>query len=192
MKKIGKLALLLAVIATLMTFALSEINIVTKPLILQQQFEKTQSALRQVMPEAAEGVILTFTDAKGKPDYYMGYSNADTTGFVGMAFEASKPGYSGDVRSIVGVDSSWAIKGVVITKHTETPGLGAKCTDNQPFDGKKYSLAQFVGKGLKDMKVDKDGGEIVSITGATITVRTIANSIKEKMSDLQSRIGEAK
>jgi Na+-translocating ferredoxin:NAD+ oxidoreductase RnfG subunit len=39
-KKIGKLALLLAVIATLMTFALSEINIVTKPLILQQQFEK--------------------------------------------------------------------------------------------------------------------------------------------------------
>ncbi|MBT5420727.1 MAG: hypothetical protein HOK80_07530, partial [Candidatus Cloacimonetes bacterium] len=33
-------------------------------------------------------------------------------------------------------------------------------------------------------KVDKDGGTIVSLTGATITTRTIANSIRSAMDKL--------
>jgi electron transport complex protein RnfG len=73
---------------------------------------------------------------------------------------------------------------IKIISQKETPGLGALCVNSEPFNGKKWSTLQFVGKGIGDLKVDKDGGPIVSITGATITSRAITNSIKDKLSTL--------
>ncbi|MEJ2050951.1 MAG: FMN-binding protein [Calditrichota bacterium] len=57
----------------------------------------------------------------------------------------------------------------------------------------KWSTLQFIGKGIDDLRVDKDGGPIVSITGATITSRAITNSIREKLSSLlpELKISEA-
>ncbi|OQX94990.1 hypothetical protein B6I21_07740, partial [candidate division KSB1 bacterium 4572_119] len=39
------------------------------------------------------------------------------------------------------------------------------------------------------LAVDKDGGEIKSITGATISSRAVANSIKEGLEDLEEKLG---
>ena len=181
MTRILKLSGILGLIAMIMSFALAEIYIITSPEIARQLAEKTQKALQTVMPETKTGAIEEVKFADGKVNYYIGYSDTSKNDLVGYAFEAKKPGYSGDVISIVGIDTSGIIKGIVVTRQTETPGLGAKCTINEPFDGKKYSLQQFTGKAAEDLKVDKDGGEIISITGATITTRTIAKSVKEKM-----------
>ena len=188
MNKIVKLSLLLGSISLLMTFALAEVNIITKPEILRQQAEKTQKALRAVLPEAAKGIIEPVTDEDGNIDYYAGYSDPQKNNLVGYAFEASKAGYSGDVVGIVGIDSVGMIKNLVITRHTETPGLGAKCTIDAPFTGKKWTLKQFNGLMVDDLKVDKDGGTIISITGATITSRTIANGVKDKLKKVLKKI----
>ena len=40
------------------------------------------------------------------------------------------------------------------------------------------------------MTVDKDGGNIISITGATITTRTLAQSIKLGLSFIEGIAGE--
>ena len=40
--------------------------------------------------------------------------------------------------------------------------------------------------------MDKDGGEIVSITGATITSRTITNSIRDELKGILTKIKEPK
>jgi electron transport complex protein RnfG len=181
MNKVMKLALLLGTISLVITFALAEVNSITKPEILRQQAEKTNKALRSVLPEAAEGVIEPVQNDKGEVDYYIGYGDKEKKELIGYAFEASKSGYSGDVVEIVGITPEGEIKKVVITRHTETPGLGAKCTMNEPFDGKKWSLQQFIGKKAGELKVDKDGGNIVSITGATITSRAVTKGIRAKM-----------
>jgi electron transport complex protein RnfG len=64
----------------------------------------------------------------------------------------------------------------------------ALAEDSDEFTGKKWSTQQFKGKTVDQMKVDKDGGEIVSITGATITSRTIANSIRDELKVLLPQI----
>ena len=67
--------------------------------------------------------------------------------------------------------------------------MGALAVESGPFDGKKWSTKQFSGKAVEDLKVDKDGGPIISITGATITSRAITLSIKDKLKHLSSEIG---
>ena len=181
MNKIIKLAALLGTITLIMTFALAEVNTITQPEILRQRAEKTNKALRSVLPEAADGIIEPVKNEEGEIDYYIGYGDKEKKEIIGYAFEASKSGYSGDVVEIVGITPEGTIKKVVVTRHTETPGLGAKCTTDEPFNGKKWTLQQFIGKKAGDLKVDKDGGTIVSITGATITSRAITKGIRDKM-----------
>lgn len=188
MNKVIKLAVLLGTIGLLMTFALAEINVITLPLIAKQQAEKTQKALQAVLPETQQGALEEVRSDDGKVNYYIGFSDKEKKHRIGYAFEALKSGYSGDVISIVGVDTLGVIKGVVITRQTETPGLGAKCVTNEPFDGKKYTLQQYIGKQSNNLKVDKDGGEIISITGATITTRTLTGSIKDKLQQVLNKI----
>ena len=57
--------------------------------------------------------------------------------------------------------------------------LGAKATEIKPGEETPWFQQQFAGKSPVDIKVDKDGGQIVSITGATITSRTVTTSIQK-------------
>ena len=84
---------------------------------------------------------------------------------------------------MVGVNTDLIIEKIKIISQAETPGLGANCE-------KPEFQEQFSGKQKTEMKVDKDGGTIVSLTGATITTRTIANSIKAAMDKLDIPIKE--
>lgn len=90
---------------------------------------------------------------------------------------------------MVGIDTVGTIKKIKIISQKETPGLGALAEESGPFDGKKWSTQQFVNKTVENLKVDKDGGTIVSITGATITSRAITKSIKDKMQTLLPDLG---
>ena len=75
---------------------------------------------------------------------------------------------------MVGVDFEGKVLGISIVSHTETAGLGAvaaaKNSAGETFRG------YFVGKS-GSVKVDKDGGEIGAITGATITSRAVCEGV---------------
>jgi electron transport complex protein RnfG len=195
MNNILRLSIVLTIITLIAAFVLAEIYRITKPRIEEQKQAKTQEALAIVLPEAkllvpvnqkvpvkdGDGNVLYERD---EVLYYKGYANTETTHLIGYAFEAAGSGYSSIVETMVGIDTSGHIKMIKIISQKETPGLGALCVNSEPFNGKKWSTLQFVGKGIGDLKVDKDGGPIVSITGATITSRAITNSIKDKLSTL--------
>ena len=70
---------------------------------------------------------------------------------------------------VVGVDLNGAVTGISIVKMTETSGLGANAS-NTSF------REQYVGK-TGTLAVDKDGGEIVALTGATVTSRAVTNGV---------------
>ena len=99
---------------------------------------------------------------------FLGYDAADKT--LGAAITAGEPGFADVVSLIFGLDpGTGALLGVKVLGHKETPGLGDKI-ERPTF------LQQFVGaltplKGVKTKGADKS--EVQTITGATITSRTV-------------------
>jgi electron transport complex protein RnfG len=102
----------------------------------------------------------------------------DRTFFVGIfngepravAFETSGKGYGGDVGLMVGIDvEENKLKGVGVTTHGETPGMGAKAKTDPTF------VIQFKDQSIENpFKVTQDGGSINAISGATITSRAVS------------------
>ncbi len=110
-----------------------------------------------------------------------------------VAFELIGKGYGGNVGVLVGVNvKEKTIKGVRVTTHQETPGLGANAKDDPSFS------AQFAGLELdKPVKVIPDGGGISAISGATITSRGVCTAVsmgletyKQVEADIQKKLQE--
>ena len=203
MTNIIRLSVVLAIVTLVAAFVLAEIYRVTKPKIELQKLAKTEEALKFVLPTA--NLIVPNTnkipvkDSEGKLlyekdviDYYTAYADADAADIIGFAFKAEGNGYSSIIETMVGIDTTGRIKNIKIIAQKETPGLGALAENDEPFTGKKWSTQQFKAKTADGLKVDKDGGDIVSITGATITSRTITNSIRDELKIMMSKINNDK
>lgn len=202
MNNILRLSIVLTLVTVIAAFVLAEIYEITKPKIEIQKLAATNQALQFVLPDAkiispvtmqvpvkdGDGNVLY---EKERVVYYRGYSDPDSSRLIGYAFKAEGSGYSSVIETMVGIDTTGAIRKIKIISQKETPGLGTLSEQSDPFDGKKWSTRQFEGKTADALKVDKDGGEIVSITGATITSRAVTNSIRMKMKDLLPEMGGA-
>lgn len=86
-------------------------------------------------------------------------------------------GYTGKIKSIVGILKDGTIAGVRVLSHKETPGLGDE------IEAKKSDwIRQFEGKSVNNPNqagwaVQKDGGEFDQLTGATVTPRAVVKSV---------------
>ncbi len=133
MGTIIKPTLILAIVAFVASFALSHINKITRPSILMQEKQKQEKALSQVLP----GYTIDSKDKKstiidGKEFVYWIGEKTDAKSRKkprGYAFISEKPGYSGTVKSMIGIDEQSIILGVSVLQQTETPGLGARSTE---------------------------------------------------------------
>ena len=67
----------------------------------------------------------------------------------------------------------------------ETPGLGTKVEEVKYGEDDPWFTRQFLGKTANAVAVDKDGGDIQSITGATISSRALAKSVVAAYEKLQ-------
>lgn len=131
MKEIIKPTLILAIVAFIASFALSHINRITRPEIERQEREKEKQALSQVLPgysiidkktEELNGEEFTWWKAEKTIE-------EENITVKGYAFICEKPGYSGPVRSMAGVDEKGIILGLSVLQQSETPGLGARSTE---------------------------------------------------------------
>ena len=163
---IGRLAITLLLITAVVAAALAGVNSVTAPVIAQLKAEKIQNAIEQVLPGGGESVA--FTDDTG---WVSNVYKSDS----GYAVEVTPTtGFNGAITMMVGIDTEGKILGISVVSQTETAGLGAVCaattSAGEGFRG------QFVGMG-GEIKVDKDGGDVDAITGATITSRAICDGV---------------
>ena len=200
MNNILRLSVVMTIVTLLSAFLLAELYSITKPKIEIQKMAKTLEAIKIVQPDARALVPVTqnipVKDGEGNIlfnreviIYYQAYANDDSSQLLGYAFKSEGNGYSSVIETMVGIDTTGQIKRIKILSQKETPGLGTLSEVSEPFTGKKWSTRQFEGKTSEQLKVDKDGGEIVSITGATITSRAITNSIKSKLETLLPQMG---
>ena len=84
----------------------------------------------------------------------------------------SAVGYGGTIDLMVGLSPEGTITGVQVLKHTETPGLGAKITEEK-------FLQQFTAKNVQNTNwaLKKEGGDIDQISGATISPQAVVKSL---------------
>lgn len=101
---------------------------------------------------------------------------------VGVALSAIAPdGYSGDIRLLVGIDATGTLRGVRVTGHRETPGLG----DDIEVERSDW-IHTFRGRSLVDppielWRVRRDGGVFDQFTGATVTPRAVVRAVRNAL-----------
>ena len=85
-------------------------------------------------------------------------------------------GFGGPLTLMVGLLPDGTVYNTSVLSHSETPGLGAKCTEESFF-------GQFKGWNpeKKKLLVKKDGGDVDAITASTITSRAYTLAIQNAL-----------
>ena len=165
-----RLTAILLIITSLVAAALAGVNSITAPAIAKLTAEKTQMAIEAVLPGGGEEMpdlpAVDFAGADLISKVYRGEK--------GYAIEVTPGGFDNTITMMVGVDFEGKVLGIDIIKHTETAGLGAVADAETPV-GQNFR-GQFVGAS-GSVAVTKDGGNLDSITGATITSRAICDGV---------------
>jgi Na+-translocating ferredoxin:NAD+ oxidoreductase subunit G len=191
MKEILKLGGILLLVTAIAGAALSMVNVITKPRIEEQKRLVTIRALQAALPIVESKLIEPITK-DDKISYYIGYTDTQRVEIDGYAFVAKGQGYSSIIETMVGIDTTGKIMGIKIMQQVETPGLGTKIEEVRYGESSSWFQDQFLNRVADEMVVDKDGGDIICVTGATISCRAVANSIKKGMAGLEEKLGEFK
>jgi Na+-translocating ferredoxin:NAD+ oxidoreductase subunit G len=178
MKDILKVGIILFITSAVAATCLAAVYSVTKPRIIKTKQMEFTASLSLALPGADPDAIIP-VEKDGKILFYKGFFSHDTSKLVGYAYTGRSSGYSGVIETLVGVDSAGQVIGIRILSQVETPGLGSRIQEKKYGDTLTWVQKQFIGKMAAACKVDRDGGEIVSITGATISSRAVAKSVSE-------------
>lgn len=166
----------LLVVGAIASTALAMVYKVTKGPIEKSEKEKQEKAIKQVVPEFDELENFKISAGEGEGEDSLVCFSAKKGGeVVATAIKTyTDKGFSGRFTVMVGFLPDGTIYNSVILSHIETPGLG----DKMELKKSDWST-QF--KDLHPEKnkieVDKDGGEISSITAATISSRAYCDAI---------------
>lgn len=168
------MVLSLGVICLVGSGLLAGVYVLTKDPIEAAAEAKTNNAIRQVLPEF-DGVPEQKTiETDGRTISYYVASNAGEV--IGYAVTASASGFSGPVSLMVGITADGIVYNTSVLSQSETPGLGAKCTEPAFADQFKN-----LNPAATKLAVKKDGGDIDAITASTITSRAYVAAVNNAL-----------
>lgn len=187
----GVLGLICAIAACVLAFTSN----VTKEAIQHAAAEKNNKAIKQVLDgfdNMPDKEAIEIVNNGRQIIFYPGKKDGKIIGFAAQA--SSPKGYGGEVKVMLGISPEGNIKNVIVIKHNETPGLGSVVTNRaikktifDVFAPKKISeglppnpvLDSFNNLSVVNSpwQVDKDGGVIHSITGATVSSRAVTDAV---------------
>jgi electron transport complex protein RnfG len=186
LESIRKNGFLLMAFALVCTLLLSVINLLTKPVIAEQQQLQQQKSLSELLDAnaydnqpALNCTKLTSSALGDNKTVFRAYQQNQPYAAV---FEVTAAdGYSGNIDLLVAVDINGQVLGVRAIAHKETPGLGDKIDLNKSdwilgFNGKKLTESN-----ISQWAVKKDGGVFDGFTGATITPRAVVKAVKKTL-----------
>jgi electron transport complex protein RnfG len=166
MREMIRYGLTLGLICVVAGASLAAVNSVAQPKITAQAESQEQASLKDVLPE---GVNFDPVQTGNDILYYKAY---DKNGqWIGVAFKAQGKGYSSPIETMVGMTRGGEILTIKILSQNETPGLGAKVTEPD-FTG------QFSHKAIQDLS------GVEGITGATLSSRTVIDSVAQKAQEV--------
>lgn len=160
LKYILRLTLTLLLITAVVAGLLGLVNYLTEDKIAALTREKAENAMQEVLPAERYEPIEHSMD---------GVAEAYRADGKGIVVRVNVNGFGGTIDMMVGVDSDGKVCGVYIIEHSETSGLGANCVRDD-------FRAQYAGAD-GELKVNKDGGTIDALTGATVTSRAVTRGV---------------
>lgn len=166
--EIVRVGLILFAITAVAALVLAYVNKITSPIIAEQETEKMQAAMAEVLPAADEFEEIPLEPAGESVLTKVYKTNA---GFVVFA---APNGYGGEITMAIGIDEEFKVAGISIISQSETAGLGANCMN-------KEWQNQFIGK-TDEIKVVKNGAndnQIDAISSATITSKAVTKAVNE-------------
>jgi electron transport complex protein RnfG len=170
MNELVKMVVVLTVLSASSGLILASVRDMTMEQIkFQQLVNEKAPAIKKILGETSNDPLKStfeITEGKSTLEFFVGsYDGAPKT----VVFEAFGTGFDGKIGVMVGVNlEDDKIKGIGVTTHTETPGLGSRAKTELPFS------AQFGGMEVNNpFKVKADGGRVDALSGATITSRGV-------------------
>jgi len=184
MSEIIKTAAALFVITLVAAIFLAFVYDITKEPIASQRQNVRDIAMREISPAASNFEPLEFPGQfKDKiTSLYFGINDGETVGYI---IGVSPRGYSGKIDMLIGIDTDGVITGVKIVQHTETPGLGARVT-NEEFIGQYTGRSGF----LSIVKIPSEENEIQAITAATITGNAVTQGVNDALEFFKQHLAE--
>lgn len=189
-------AVILTVITLVAGFLLGLVHDITLEPIAKANYDKEQTAYRNVFADAAsfeeyqdfdsEAATQTAVDAGFANDLIEGAqvaldASGNTLGYVITV--TSTEGSQANITLSMGVTLEGVLNGYATTSISETPGLGSKVAD---ADFK----SQFEGKNVEEYTVTKTGStsdsEIDALSGATISSRAVTNAVNAGLAYFRS------
>ncbi len=152
----------------------------TAPILEEQARQRRIRAVAEVVPEFDNAPTEESRFSESDPDLEI-FPARRGDELVGTAVRSiAENGYGGNIELMVGFDAEGTVTGVSILRHQETPGLGAKITDQEFRD-------RFAGLRPEDepVAVTHDGGAVDAITAATVSSRAVADAVQRAWNALE-------
>jgi len=176
MREIIKMLVVLTLISTTTGLALGVVNKLTEEPRRQAEFKfAKEPALKEVLPDYENDLVAdSFVLQKQDGSEVTIYPAKQGGEVVAVGFETSATGFGGDVRLMVGIDlRDQSLRGFGVIAHSETPGLGARLTEQWFKD--QFKDGKFPVDSVLALK--SDGGTIDAISGASITSGAVCRAI---------------
>ncbi len=171
------------------------VNALTADRIFDLKLQKTEAAMRTVMPSGEIFNEIGDVSAYGFDSNVSAFYEAlgSDSSYIGYCVEAKPTGFASQITVLVGLSFDGTVQGVVITDCSgETPGLGNRVAEpafTAQFNGKGATLA-FSGGGAPA------ANEVSAISGATYSSRGVyegvSSCIRAAISYTNANGGEAK
>ena len=160
---IMRLTVTLLVICAVVAAVLAGVNMITKDRIAAIQVQKTENAIKEVLPDAGDVQQIAL---EGDTGIVQAVYATDGS----YAVQVAPGGFDGEITMMVGICEG-KVTGISVISHTETPGLGAVAAA-QNAKGEAFR-GQFVGQeGTLTV-----GEQIDAMSGATITSNAVVTGV---------------
>ena len=143
---------------------------------------EAQASIAKVLPAGGEISEEIASDAEGVDGYFV---QSDAEGAVtAYAVKSTTGGFGGPLTLMVGVLPDGTVFNTSVLSHSETPGLGAKCSEEKSAFREQW-------KGFSGaFAVRKDGGDVDAITASTITSRAYTKAVSQAVELVKSMSNE--
>jgi electron transport complex protein RnfG len=213
MKEIIKLTISLTLICLIAGTALTFVNSQTKPRIEASKAVQRTEKLQTILPQAPAALpeVGKFDDVT----FYKALETENGPAFAYCAEGSDNSGFGGKVTVLMSLDPAGKILGVLVSEHTETPGIGTRVCNRdvrrslwdvlgitKKDDDATVVLApneyldSFSGR-TADGAFAFDGNNAINpVSGATVSSRAVLNAVNRITAAWNANkatiIGEAK
>lgn len=184
-RSIGQNALGLSLFAVVTAGVIAVTQFYTQARIEQNEAAAKSKALHGIIPpsmidnDLLQNVVTIIDPAlvadEGEGEAYIARKDGEVVAIILPAI--APDGYSGKIKSIVGIRADGTLAGVRVLTHKETPGLGDKIEIKKSDWALQFDNRSLIDPQEKAWAVKKDGGDYDQLTGATITPRAVVKSV---------------